>query len=563
MTKLVAPAKAKTADDLALEQREISVAEFFEKNRHLLGFDNPAKALLTVTKEAVDNSLDACEEARILPEIKVKIKDRGNDRFEVEIEDNGPGIVKTQIANIFGSLLYGSKFHKLRQSRGQQGIGISASVLYAQLTTGKPAIILSKPKEDGPTYETHLMIDVTKNRPEIVKQEESEKGLSHTGIRITLDIEGKYVQRYHSVDEYLRQTAISNPYAHIIYYPPVGEKAEYKRKVNELPKLPTEIKPHPQGIELGILKRMLKASESRKLSGFLQNSFSKIGSTAAEEICRLSSLDPARDPKTIEREEAEKLVFAMGKVKLMRPPTDCLSPLGEQLMEKSLQQEVKCEFVTSITREPSVYRGQPFQVEAAMAYGGELKKAEGEEQPPVEIMRFANRVPLLYQFSDCATTKAISQIQWRRYGLDQPGSSGVPKGPALIFIHMCSTWVPFTSESKEAIASYQEIIKEIKLAVQECARKMVTHIHKGQRAKRETERLRVFDKYFPLVVSSAKDLAESKEKLDFKELMEKVVNKQLVEMAEETKELDEEVKKTGKKRERKKEEFDAEEGGEE
>ncbi|MBI5355212.1 MAG: ATP-binding protein, partial [Candidatus Aenigmarchaeota archaeon] len=159
MTKLVVAAKAKTADDLALEQREISVAEFFEKNRHLLGFDNPAKALLTVTKEAVDNSLDACEEARILPEIKVKIKDRGNDRFEVEIEDNGPGIVKTQIANIFGSLLYGSKFHKLRQSRGQQGIGISASVLYAQLTTGKPAVILSKAKDDGPTYETHLMID--------------------------------------------------------------------------------------------------------------------------------------------------------------------------------------------------------------------------------------------------------------------------------------------------------------------------------------------------------------------------------------------------------------------
>ena len=114
-----------TAESMAAKQRDISVSEFFAKNRHLLGFDNPRKALLTTVKEAVDNSLDACEEAGIVPEIWVVIEATGNNRFKVSVQDNGPGIVKKQIPLIFGKLLYGSKFHRLRMSRGQQGIGIS------------------------------------------------------------------------------------------------------------------------------------------------------------------------------------------------------------------------------------------------------------------------------------------------------------------------------------------------------------------------------------------------------------------------------------------------------
>ena len=117
------------AQEMAKKHRDISVAEFFEKNRHLLGFDNARKALLTCVKEAVDNSLDACEEAGILPEIQVELIDMGNNRFRVIVEDNGPGIIRAQIPKVFAKLLYGSKFHRLKQSRGQQGIGISASVM--------------------------------------------------------------------------------------------------------------------------------------------------------------------------------------------------------------------------------------------------------------------------------------------------------------------------------------------------------------------------------------------------------------------------------------------------
>jgi len=146
------------AIELAKKQRDISIASFFEKNRHLLGFDNPRKSLLTTIKEAVDNSLDACEEAGILPEISIEVIEMAETKFRVIVEDNGPGIVKKQIPNIFAKLLYGSKFFKLSQSRGQQGIGISASVLYAQLTTGKPARITSRisKKHDAQYFELHI-----------------------------------------------------------------------------------------------------------------------------------------------------------------------------------------------------------------------------------------------------------------------------------------------------------------------------------------------------------------------------------------------------------------------
>src|SRR5580692_8226858 len=157
-----------TAHTMAAAQRDISVSEFFAKNRHLLGFDNPRKALLTTVKEAVDNSLDACEEAGILPEIWVHIQASGTNRFKIGVQDNGPGILKKQIPLIFGKLLYGSKFHRLRMSRGQQGIGISAAGMYGVLTTGKPVKIISKVSKRKPTHYYEIQIDTKKNVPEIL-----------------------------------------------------------------------------------------------------------------------------------------------------------------------------------------------------------------------------------------------------------------------------------------------------------------------------------------------------------------------------------------------------------
>ncbi len=482
----------KTAEELAKKHREISVAEFFEKNRHLLGFDNPAKALLTVVREAVDNSLDACEEARILPEIEVKIRQIKDDRFVVTVKDNGPGIVREQIPKIFGKLLYGSKFGAGMQSRGQQGIGISSAVLYSQLTSGKPAVIFSRTSKDKPVRRFEIRIDTIKNEPQIIKEDVVEDKIKEHGIQIEMELEGKYIQTRHSVEEYLRQTAIVNPFATIIYTRPDGKKIKYERATKQMPPLPKPIKPHPHGVEVGLLERMAKLTKTKNVLGFLTGEFCRVGATSAIEICKRAGIDKSKRPAELSHEEIEKLYRAIQETNLMKPPLDCLSPISASLLEEGLKKEFNLDFIASITRPATVYRGNPFQIEACIGYGGELNA-----QKPALILRFANRVPLLYQASSCAITKALQKIDWRHYKIEQQGS--LPYGPIVIVVHMCSVWVPYTSEGKEAIASYPIIIKEIKLAVQDCARKLARYLSGKRRLMEQKQRQSLFEKYIPEV----------------------------------------------------------------
>src|SRR5215831_18231937 len=287
LAKAPAPAAAPKASVSAVEmgarQREISVSEFFTKNRHLLGFDSPRKALLTCVKEAVDNALDAAEEAGILPDVAVKIEvvpSNGSPpppasqatRFRVTVVDNGPGIVRQQIPPIFAKLLYGSKFHRLRMSRGQQGIGISAAGMYAQLTTGKPVQITSRTGARSPAHYFEVQIDTKKNEPRIFESKKIDWE-NHRGTQVTLEIEGRYQKGRASVDEYLEQVAIANPHVKLVYHTPEGETKEYSRTIQELPPQPREIKPHPYGIEFGIFLRMLHDTRSHSLAGFLAGDF--------------------------------------------------------------------------------------------------------------------------------------------------------------------------------------------------------------------------------------------------------------------------------------------------
>lgn len=508
------------AHELAERQREIGVAEFFSRNRHLLGFDNKRKALLTTIKEAVDNSLDACEEASILPEVIVEVIDMQNDRFKVIVEDNGPGIVKKQIPKIFAKLLYGSKFHSMKQARGQQGIGISASVMYAQLTTGKPAIITSRISPSQPAHRYELRIDTKHNKPEIVKEEITEWKKDH-GTRIELDIEASYLGGSQSVDEYLKQTAIINPHATMIYTNPKAEQIIFPRATEEMPKEPKSILPHPYGVELGILISMLKNTDTRTLQAFLTNSFSRVSSSTAKQICENAALLPNTKPKQMGREIAEQLMKGIQNTKLMMPPTNCISPMGAEALEKGLRKEVNAEFYTAVSRSPSVYRGNPFVIEAAVAYGGNQDSEGG-----VRLLRFANRVPLLYQQGACAITKSVVNTAWRGYGLSQ-SHGALPIGPCTMVVHIASVWVPFTSESKEAIAHYPEIIKEIRLALQECGRKLASYVRKKKNIHAETKRRGYIETYIPYVSSALKELIglsvkdEERAKLLLKEILEK------------------------------------------
>jgi DNA topoisomerase-6 subunit B len=560
-----------TAETMAAKQRDISVSEFFAKNRHLLGFDNPRKALLTTVKEAVDNSLDACEEAGILPDVTAVIEDLQPDRpasakssrYRVTIVDNGPGIVRKQVENIFGRLLYGSKFHRLKMSRGQQGIGISAAGMYGLITTGRPMAIQTRPAAHKPAHHIELAMNTKTNRAEVTLDEETDdfplerlrtltpgtRELAATGdflsatayptgTSVSIELEGRYQKGRGSVDEFLELTAIANPHARITFVPPSREAAGdedeplvkgargskgkgapapdapsepapsipqptvttetqgvilFPRAVQELPPETKEIQPHPKGVELGILIQMMKEAEIENktytLYNFLQDKFSRVSPQSASSFCEKVGATSRTKVADIDHERAEKLFKELQDSRLPPPPTDCLAPIGVRQLLAGLLKGVRAEFYAASSREPDIYRGRPFLIEAAIAFGGELP---GDDS--CRVIRFANRVPLLFQQSACSSFKAVAETNWRNYDLQQPRGS-VPVGALVIMIHMASVWVPFTSESKEATADNDEIRKEMKLALMECGRKLGTYLRKRQKMKRESERRDVFERY--------------------------------------------------------------------
>src|SRR5213596_3643941 len=547
------PAEPKTilsAAEMGARQREISVSEFFTKNRHLLGFDNPRKALLTCVKEAVDNALDAAEEAGILPDVLVNVEVATADgappppsqatRFRVTVIDNGPGIVRQQIPPIFAKLLYGSKFHRLRMSRGQQGIGISAAGMYAQLTTGKPVQITSRTGARATAHYFEVQIDTKKNEPRIFENKKID-WKPPRGTQVTLEIEGPYQKGRASVDEYLEQVAIANPHVKLIYHTPEGETKEYARTIQELPPQPREIKPHPYGIEFGILLRMLHDTKSHTLAGFLASDFSRVSSSVAQEICKTAKLSPNARPRNIHGEDAEALYKAIQSTKIMAPPSNSVSPIGEKAILHGLYTQIKGDFYTAVTRPPAVYRGNPFVIEAGLAYGkGPDQAAAAEEAPAAplaegeareddielaRVIRYANRVPLLYQQSACATFKAVLETAWRNYGIAQ-SKGALPGGPMVVFVHMASVWVPFTSESKEAIADYDEIRKEVTLALRECGRRLGVFLRKRERAKGEFRRRNIFELYIEEVVDACARLKGGKlQKEKLKNQLQKIALK--------------------------------------
>ncbi|MBL8737371.1 MAG: DNA topoisomerase VI subunit B [Planctomycetes bacterium] len=516
-----------TAETMAKRQREISVSEFFTKNRHLLGFDSPRKALLTAVKEAVDNSLDACEEARIQPDIVVTIARVGTSekQFTMTVEDNGPGIVKAQVPNVFGRLLYGSKFHRLRQSRGQQGIGISAAGMYGQLTTGAPVRVRSKPGRRGQAMAFEIRIDTARNRPDF-----SEKPIEWEkdhGTEVSIEMEGEYRRGQRSVEEFLKLMAVANPHVHLVFKDPDGNVTEYQRGTKELPKEVEEIKPHPHGVELGILLKMMQESENRAVSAFLQQDFSRVGPSVAKEICEKAGIKPEANPRRLDAPDVQKLKAAIDATRIMAPPLSCIAPIGEDLILAGLKKEVEADFYVATSRKPVVYRGHPFAIEVGIAYGkpgdtlqmtegGKIvevatKKPENQEllmgnaDEPIRLIRFANRVPLVFQQSACAITKAVIATNWKNYGLQQPRGA-LPIGPMVVFVHIASVWVPFTSESKEAIASYDEILEELRLALMDAGRKLGTHVRKGRKLASEFKKRNYITMYIPHVVEALKDI---------------------------------------------------------
>ncbi len=647
--------KKRSAEQLARSQRDISVSEFFEKNTHLLGFDNPLRALMTTVKEGVDNALDACEEAGVLPDVTIEItrtvdladiesadprafcgftgdeipfsdgdtfgdgetgsassgdatgvnasaqgdggdpdvhgdaavaatgaagagdqgtraaaarvgaekrivgglfqrglfdesaslddepkpepdadgtasasragagsgatgataagtkngaakKKRGvaapAESYTVAIQDNGPGIVAAQVAKIFGKLLYGSKFHRLRQSRGQQGIGISAAGMYGQQTTGRPVRILTRTGKNRPAHYFEVLLDVKGNKPDVRVQETREWDHGQ-GTRVVIEMKAKHQRGQHSVDTYLAYTAVANPHVTLRYRDPEGKWTIYHRASQTLPVEPREVKPHPYGVELGNFLRMLQSSDQKKVGGFLQNEFCRVSRKTGDEIAKIAGVNMTTWLSRVQGDDARRLHAALSEVKIMNPPTDCISPIGEDLLIESLARDYPDAFLRAVTRSPAVYRGNPFQVEVALAYGKGVP-ADG----PATILRFANRVPLLYKGNACAIGKVVNEIPWKKsYGVEQ-ARGAPPSGPLVLVVHLASVWVPFTSESKDAVAHVPEILKEIKRAVMECGRALGRHLKAERRHADALKKRDYIAKYIPKISEALQGILE-------------------------------------------------------
>lgn len=498
------------AENIASKQKQISISEFFEKNKHFLGFDTLQRAVITAVKEAVDNSLDACEEARILPTIKVEINKLKGDKLELICQDNGPGIPRDSVENVFGKFLLGSRFHAIRQTRGQQGIGITGVVMYSQLTTGSKTHVISKIKSDSSAVHVDLGLDTRKNKATKSNEirdvwfEDGEEVVS--GLKIKTVMKAKYQRGRQSVHQYLRMTSIVNPHATIqlIVRDADGEiidQGHWIRTTEKLPRVVEEIKPHPHGIHLGQLQRMLKEADERKLTSFLRHNFSGVSMRAAKEILGKAELEEGRTPVRIKADEAQAMLDSFQEVKLLAPPTDCLSPIEEILIKKGLSKAIDSRFASTVTRKPAVSQGNPFQIEVGLVFGGDLA-ADG----PIEVLRFANRVPLMYQQGGCLLTKALESVDWKRYGLDHPGGKGLPKGPAAVLIHLASTNVQFTSEAKEAVSDNEEVFEEIRKAMLEVGRGLKNHLKKSKQRKKAQEKFDLINIILPEISRKSSEM---------------------------------------------------------
>jgi len=500
-----------SAEEIAKEFKEHSVAEFFKKNMQMLGLTGKIKTLTTIVHEYVTNSLDACEETKILPDIEVQIKELGEEYYEITVKDNGPGLTQETVGKALGKLLAGTKFHRMMQLRGQQGIGASGCTMLSQITTGKATSVITGTGKGKP-FSAEVTIDPKKNEPKLANVTMLDKEFRGTMIRAKF--KGvKYVNSEQAPLEYLRRTAVANPHAQITLIEPSGEKIVFKRTLKDIPARPTEMKPHPKGATIDDLITLAKYSDSRKVGSFLKNAFDRFGDKAVEEVGKGISFDINKDPRQLTWDEAEEIIKQFKKITFIAPRTDGLIPISEDRIEKSLKSIVNPEFLSVITRKPSVYKGGfPFQIEVGIAYGGNAGRMgetneEGQLQRRIEIMRFANRAPLLFDTGGCAITKAVQSIDWKRYGMKD-----YENAPLTIFVNLISVHIPYTGAGKQAISDEDEIMEELRLALMETGRKIYTYIgHQRRQAEKEAKR-KMFYKYATEVAAAVADLTGKNKK---------------------------------------------------
>lgn len=463
------------ADEIFKEFKEQSVSEFFRKNSQMLGYSGKVRSLTTAVHEYVTNSLDACEEAGVLPDIMVKVTQVDEAKYTVTVRDNGPGIPEKLVGSALAKVLSGTKFHRYIQQRGQQGIGAAGCTLFSRMTTGKPIHVHSGTERQS--YTCDVTIEIKTNKPIVENLEKLSDGFR--GLEITAELgEVKYEKSDHGVYEYIKRTALSNPHVSITLIEPDGKEAFFPRSYEEIPKRPKQIKPHPLGVQVNDIVDFAHFSVERTVASFLSETFARVTRSKVEELGQLvPGIDLKKSPKDLSWAEAEEIVKAFGKIKWMAPELDSLSTIGRAQIEATIKNILNPTFVAVVERRPSVFRGGiPFVVEAGIAYGGDAGKAS-EEGMHSSVIRFANKVPLLFDGSACAITEAVNTIQWRRYGI-----SDFEEQPLSVMVNVSSVYIPYSGVGKQAISHEDEIIGEIRLALMACAKDIERYV-RGERAK--------------------------------------------------------------------------------
>jgi len=482
-----------------VEFKQLSPADFFYRNRELAGFDTPIKSLYTAFREIMENSLDGAEIGGISPDIFIAIKKRSEDVYTIFISDNGIGIPSKKVPNALAKLLFGGKYVE-RQSRGHFGLGASMTVLYSQITTNLPTRVLSCTRGSNEIDEYHLMINIQRNEPIIRYHAKLPNKKKWHGVTVEVNIEGDYGRAHPKILEYIKSTAMVAPYANITFIDAYGTLYKFNKVIDKVPKLGEPVLPHPRGIDTEKMLRLLRVARQRSMNKFLQSNFQRIGEITAKNFLKYVDIKLEKDPQKLEHDEIVRIVQGMNSFEdFLSPETKCLSPIGENVLIKGITKELEPEFVTAITRRPQAYSGHPFVIEIAFAYGGKIIERSSEPN----LYRFANRIPLLYdQYADVAA-KVIRTFNWRMYK--------VPDNAQLAIItHVASTKVPYRTAGKESISDREEIEREVRLAMQVCARKLRVYLSRIDREQRQAHRTSIFVKYLPFIAQFATRLGGKK-----------------------------------------------------
>jgi DNA topoisomerase-6 subunit B len=526
---------------------EISASDFFYRNRDIAGFTNPSRAIFAAIRELVENSLDAAESLKIPPDIYVRLSFEGEASkdtqiYKLRVEDNGSGIQPRFIPSAFGQVLFGSKY-KLKQTRGTFGLGGKMAVLYGQIMTHQPAYVISS-TGSAKIYSFKLMMDIQRNRPIILDRKVLINKEQWRGTIVEFTLEGDYLRARSKILEYFKQTAMVNPYANLTFVDPKGRLYKFNRVTTEMPDPPKETEPHPYGVDVELLQRLIQLTPYKNMQDFLKNHFHRVGDITAQKFLVFSDLtvascdkhgklayqeinwtggphcsrcgkeliiSPSKNPKKLSHPEIVKLMQHLKKFKEFLPPdASCLSPLGEELLKAGIMKELNPEYLVVNQRKPSTYAGHPFIIEMGIAYGGEVPR-----KGSFVIYRFANKIPLLYDEASDVSYRVINSMNWRRYKVS-------PDMPIAIVVHICSTKVPYKTVGKEFIADRPEVRREVANALREVARQLQRFLSKREHVDKEKRRLSVFAKYLPRIAEFSTILAGKEKRPDIQKLIKSV-----------------------------------------